>query len=319
MICSAGLPEELAVKPISLLLAWLTLPLAGCQGEPKRSSVELRPPQAVGRVGYSRGGRADPRRERINATYGGDASRGGVTRPPPVDASKDVGPRSEVVPVPREVEPIDPPPHVVARIPEETGGDPHGSGESKTGDATTEGVAASSEESGSSKNRLTKAEIEKRVRSLLERLAADEKEASKAYREIWRIDAQLVPRLLDEVVNRKTTNLAALDIIVRQKDFSRFDEKGKRWFYFIKGLGRFELDDIAMNEVRRRGGRKDARVRVKSFKGFKLGLVVRAALLNRFYSLHFPRYDDSKNIKRWWKDYYRLTLSAQRRGTYRAG
>jgi len=166
---------------------------------------------------------------------------------------------------------------------------------------------------------LRRAEIEKRVASLLERLVSDPGEAAKAYRELWRIDRRLVPRLIDEVASREPTRLTALDIIVRQKEFARFDEKEKRWFYFIKGLGRFTLDDVAMSPVKRRGGREDARVRVKRFAGFELGVVVRAGLLNRFYSLHFPGYDDRKNIRRWWQDYYRRTLDAQRRRASPAG
>ena len=103
------------------------------------------------------------------------------------------------------------------------------------------------------------------------------------------------------------TKIRELDLLVLQHDFARYDEESRRWFYQIKGMGSFEIDDIAMNKVTRPKGA--VRVRLKSFKGFPLGVVLRAGLLNRFRSTRFPGLDDRKFIVQWWQLFYRQNAS----------
>lgn len=146
------------------------------------------------------------------------------------------------------------------------------------------------------------------VELLLRRLAGPAALARKAYVELWGVGKGQIPGLIRQVNSKQLTRLIELDLLVLQKDFARYDEKEKRWYYWIKGMGNFEIDDIAMNKV---SGRKGAvRVRMKKFGGFPLGVVIRAGLLNRFRSIRFPAVDDRKYLSRWWNLFYKQNASA---------
>ena len=146
------------------------------------------------------------------------------------------------------------------------------------------------------------------VELLLRRLAGPAALARKAYVELWGVGKEQIPGLIRQVNSKQLTRLIELDLLVLQKDFARYDEKEKRWYYWIKGMGNFEIDDIAMNKV---SGRKGAvRVRMKKFGGFPLGVVIRAGLLNRFRSIRFPAVDDRKYLSRWWNLFYKQNASA---------
>ena len=146
------------------------------------------------------------------------------------------------------------------------------------------------------------------VELLLKRLAGPPAQARKTYVELWRVDKGRIPGLIGQVNSKQSTKLIELDLLVLQKDFARYDEKEKRWYYWIKGMGNFEIDDIAMSKV---PGRKGAiRVRMKKFGGFPLGVVIRAGLLNRFRSTRLPGVDDRKYLSRWWNLFYRQNAAA---------
>ena len=146
------------------------------------------------------------------------------------------------------------------------------------------------------------------VELLLRRLAGPAALARKAYVELWGVGKGQIPGLIRQVNSKQLTRLIELDLLVLQKDFARYDEKEKRWYYWIKGMGNFEIDDIAMNKV---SGRKGAvRVRMKKFGGFPLGVVIRAGLLNRFRSIRFPAVNDRKYLSRWWNLFYKQNASA---------
>ena len=143
---------------------------------------------------------------------------------------------------------------------------------------------------------------------LLKRLAGPVATARKAYMALWKVDKEQLPALLTQVASKTPTNIRELDVLVLQKDFARYDEKEQRWFYWIKGMGNFELDDIAMSKVAR--PRDAVRVRLKKFRGFPLGVVLRAGLLNRFRSTRFPGINDRKFLSQWWNLYYRQNAAA---------
>lgn len=146
------------------------------------------------------------------------------------------------------------------------------------------------------------------ARLLLKRLAGPPARAKKSYVDLWRVDKQQIPELIKQVASKEPTKLMSLDLLVLQDDFARYDEKEKRWYYWIKGMGNFEIDDIAMSKVSVRKGA--ARVRIKKFSGFPLGVVLRAGLLNRFRTSRFPGVDDRKYLSRWWKLFYRQNISS---------
>lgn len=143
---------------------------------------------------------------------------------------------------------------------------------------------------------------------LLKGLTGSSATARKAYIALWKVDKEQLPALLVQVASKTPTNIRELDVLVLQKDFARYDEKEQRWFYWIKGMGNFELDDIAMSKVARPRGA--VRVRLKKFRGFPLGVVLRAGLLNRFRSTRFPGIDDRKFLSQWWNLYYRQNAAA---------
>ncbi len=146
------------------------------------------------------------------------------------------------------------------------------------------------------------------VELLLKRLAGPPALARKTYVQLWGVGKEQIPGLIRQVDSKQLTRLIELDLLVLQKGFARYDEKEKRWYYWIKGMGNFEIDDIAMSKV---PGRKDAvRVRMKKFGGFPLGVVIRAGLLNRFRSTRFPGVDDRKYLSRWWNLFYQQNARA---------
>ena len=143
---------------------------------------------------------------------------------------------------------------------------------------------------------------------LLKRLAGPAALAKKTYVQLWGVGKEQIPSLIRQVNSKQLTRLIELDLLVLQKGFARYDEKEKRWYYWIKGMGNFEIDDIAMSKV---SGRKGAvRVRIKKFGGFPLGVVIRAGLLNRFRSSRFPGVDDRKYLSRWWNLFYQQNAPA---------
>ena len=95
-----------------------------------------------------------------------------------------------------------------------------------------------------------------------------------------------------------------LDVVVMQKwtEIVRRDAASGRHYYFVRGMGRLSFDDISLGQVRGVSGAM--RVRYRNYRsGFTAGVVLRAALLNRFRSRDFPRYDDT-DIRSWWRAFY---------------
>lgn len=258
--------------------------LCACGGAEKSSTS---PAEAAGKpvVRYSRGGEAERRRVIAAAAIG----RKAAARKPKVPAA--AGAKEAAPAVPSQAEPAAKvAPAVAAARPAET-------------------PAPSSE--GAGKVKVKPPEVQKssaeKTRLMLEYLTGPAPKAQKAYKVLWGVDKEQIPSLVAHVGDNVRTKIRELDLLVLQHDFARYDEKSQRWFYLIKGMGNFVIDDIAMNKVTRPKGA--VRVRLKNFKGFPLGVVLRAGLLNRFRSTRFPGLDDRKFIVQWWQLFYRQNAS----------
>lgn len=258
--------------------------LCACGGAEKSSTS---PAEAAGKpvVRYSRGGDAERRRVIAAAAIG----RKAAARKPKVPAA--AGAKEAAPAVPAQAEPAAKvAPAVAAARPAET-------------------PAPSSE--GAGKVKVKPPEVQKtsaeKTRLMLEHLTGPAPKAQKAYKVLWGVDKKQIPSLVAHVGDNVRTKIRELDLLVLQHDFARYDEKSQRWFYLIKGMGNFVIDDIAMNKVTRPKGA--VRVRLKNFKGFPLGVVLRAGLLNRFRSTRFPGLDDRKFIVQWWQLFYRQNAS----------
>ena len=272
----------------SLVVLFALPALCACGGAEKSSTS---PAEAAGKpvVRYSRGGDAERRRVIAEAAIG----RKDTARKPKVPAA--VGAKEAAPSVPAQAEPASElaakaAPAVAAARPAETPA-PSSEGEGKVKVKPPEAQKSSAE----------------KTRLMLEYLTGPAPRAQKAYKVLWGIDKKQIPSLVAHVGDNVRTKIRELDLLVLQHDFARYDEKSRRWFYLIKGMGNFEIDDIAMNKVVRPKGA--VRVRLKNFKGFPLGVVLRAGLLNRFRSTRFPGLDDRKFIVQWWQLFYRQNAS----------
>ena len=147
----------------------------------------------------------------------------------------------------------------------------------------------------------TRKQRRKMVDGYLRRLRSPtEKEA--AFRELSSVDVALIPDLIEEVENPLPSQMYVLDLLVLHDNISRYSEKEKRFYYYLKGMGRIMFDDIAIGTTR--WDRRGRKVRLRNFEsGFPLGVVLRAGLLNRFRSRRYPAFDD-RDLRNWWRGYY---------------
>ncbi len=158
-------------------------------------------------------------------------------------------------------------------------------------------------------------EAKQRAGRFLERLQGEEEDARKAYEELCRVDPRLIPALIRHVQSDRKTKLRELAVVVLQKNFARYDDAADQFVYLIDGLSPFLLDDIATGKVRFGRYRGASRVRITRFDGFPVGVVVRAALLNRIKGRRFPPYRSStRQMARWWRDYHRMATAKAERG-----
>jgi hypothetical protein len=150
--------------------------------------------------------------------------------------------------------------------------------------------------------KLSTEEIQERVGELVAQLGAEEAEAKRAFRDLWEIPREWIPRLLVEVESDRPTLLTEISVLVLDtKRFVRLDEVTGKLAYTIPGMGRFEYDDVAAGRIWQ--GRAIKAV-FRNLDGFPLGVVVRAALVNRFRSTDYPSGDDRRDPVRWWQRFY---------------
>jgi len=272
----------------SLAALFVLLALCACGGAEKNSTA---PVEAARKpvVRYSRGEDAERRRVIAAAAISGKDT----ARKPEVPAA--AGTKDAAPSVPARTEAPSEPAAKAASAGVAAG--------------RAEPLASSSQGEGKAKVKPPEAQKSsaEKTRLMLEYLTGPAPRAQKAYKVLWGVDKKQIPSLVAHVGDNVPTKIRELDLLVLQHDFARFDEKSRRWFYLIKGMGSFEIDDIAMNKVARPKGA--VRVRLKNFKGFPLGVVLRAGLLNRFRSTRFPGLDDRKFIVQWWQLFYRQNAS----------
>ncbi|HVR76437.1 MAG TPA: hypothetical protein VMT52_19060 [Planctomycetota bacterium] len=151
-------------------------------------------------------------------------------------------------------------------------------------------------------------EIAGDVARFLERLRAAPDEAAGAFRELWTIEASWIPALIREVRNPDPSGLSELQILITDRaHFEQgnlgVDVKGDGVVYDVPGMGVVEYDDIAFGPTK---SGKGLRVVIRNFRGkrFTVGVVLRAALLNRFRSNDYPGGDHRLDPLGWWQNFY---------------
>jgi hypothetical protein len=143
---------------------------------------------------------------------------------------------------------------------------------------------------------------EEEVKEYLKRLSSSREEANEAFRELWEVPRALIPRLILEVTNTSPSALTELKILVLEKrGVARLGEVEGEIHYVIPGMCNFEVDEVAAGPAKSGKGLK---VVLRNRKGFSLGVVVRAALMNRFRSSEHPGGDDRIDCLGWWQSFY---------------
>jgi hypothetical protein len=140
------------------------------------------------------------------------------------------------------------------------------------------------------------------IKEYLKRLSSSREEAEEAFRELWEVPKDLIPQLILEVTNRSPSALNELKILVLDKrGIVRLGEEEGEIHYMIPGMCTFEVDEVAAGPAKSGKGLK---VVLRNKKGFSLGVVLRAALMNRFRSAEHPRGDDRSDCVGWWQRFY---------------
>lgn len=141
------------------------------------------------------------------------------------------------------------------------------------------------------------------VASYLRRLQSrDQGVAMEAFRQLWEVERELIPELLQQVEDRRLTSITKLTVITFNS-ITQVDETESKWVYYVPGLGGVKFDKIASGVIE---GRKAYKVVLDRDSGFSVGEVVRAALLNRFRQPGYPpSIDDAVQTRAWWYRYYR--------------
>lgn len=155
------------------------------------------------------------------------------------------------------------------------------------------------------------------VRGVLERLADKDKTVSmKTFWKLTEIDEEFIPELIDHVEDDRLSSVTEVAILVKY-DRTRF--RGQL-VSRIPGMGRMEEYEKDGENLRVYGREYDRgirvgttrnglKVRIEKEGGFPLGVVVRAALINRFRSVNYPRrVDHLEDLNGWWWAYYRRLL-----------
>ncbi len=151
------------------------------------------------------------------------------------------------------------------------------------------------------------------VRDHLENLKhPDPGTAEKIYWRLAEIDRRYIPELISQIENQERSSVTRLRILVKDPSF-------QGWLASrIPGMGRMEeyeeigdevriisqqYDDKIAANIAPNGRGIDTRLRKKD--GFPIGVVLRAALLNRFRSSRYPEgIDHTRELRRWWWAYY---------------
>lgn len=142
----------------------------------------------------------------------------------------------------------------------------------------------------------------RQVDDYIRQLQGNPKQAAVVFRKLWELPSHLVPYLVREVDHEAPSSLKELSILVLNTDtFVRFDPDTQEILgYKIPGMGDVVFDQIASGKVAR-----GYRVTLRHRRGFAVGVVVRAALINRFRSTNYPAGDARGRAAGWWDAFYR--------------
>jgi hypothetical protein len=160
------------------------------------------------------------------------------------------------------------------------------------------------------------------VAAIIADLKRDAPSARKAYLKIWEIPQSVIPRLIEQVENTETSQLESIEILVLDPDFLRPGDMKPFLINYIHGLGRMEmLDETNKDDLRiisqeyttKAYGitpNRHYKVKLEKFGGFPIGVVIRAGLINRLKSTHYPPSSDDDpepgKLIAWWRDFYGL-------------
>jgi hypothetical protein len=160
------------------------------------------------------------------------------------------------------------------------------------------------------------------VAAIIADLKRDGPSARKAFLRIWEIPQSVIPRLIEQVENTETSQLESIEILVLDPDFLRPGDMKPFLANSIHGLGRMEtLDETNKDDVRIIAqeyttkaygitANRHYKVKLEKFGGFPIGVVIRAGLINRLKSTHYPPSSDDDPepgmLIAWWRDFYGL-------------
>jgi hypothetical protein len=148
----------------------------------------------------------------------------------------------------------------------------------------------------------TDAEIRGWVADILGRLRSNEASAKAAFRELWNAPKEMIPPLIRQTDCSERSALREIEILVVDPSrFVRVDDKASDIIYNIPGMGEVPFDDIAVGQTR---DARRAKVVLRSWKGFPLGVAIRAGLINRFRSEDYPAGSDRRDPVGWWGRFY---------------
>ncbi len=148
----------------------------------------------------------------------------------------------------------------------------------------------------------------------------DRDKADAAFRRLWTAPKSLIPLLIEEVENPAPSQVEQIQVLVVDPEFV-----GKAKLFLatrLRGLGKMEeVEEAAKDDWRIISqeytkmsygitqSKKHYRVLIEKYGGFKLGVVIRAGLMNRFRSTRYPTLDDDAPrpgaLIEWWRQYYK--------------
>jgi len=139
------------------------------------------------------------------------------------------------------------------------------------------------------------------VSHLLRDLKSDRKTAAATFRKLWSIPKDVIPGLIAHVDDSSPSALDELVVLVLNKEtFADFNSETLDLRYKIPGMGDAEFHDIAAGKVP-----KGYKVKLRRRGTFPVGVVLRAALINRFRSLRQPPGNAVARPVEWWLTFYR--------------
>ena len=153
-----------------------------------------------------------------------------------------------------------------------------------------------------------RASAREEIREHISRLRGSAESGNDALKELWEVEARLIPDLILELESAATTQIRELKILIPDKEqftkrYVGLDAKGQGFVYEIPGMGTVVYDDLATGPAKGKGLKLILK-RFSTSAPFTVGEALRSALLNRFRSGNYPAGDHRSNLIGWWQKYY---------------